>query len=85
MKEAKTKKFGKNIGKYEYKIAWKKAAYKHVARRLYQKKQYGNIKIMVKSVRKYIKKHNNKKSKWYKQVMSPDEQEDQEELIKKYN
>lgn len=56
------KKFGKNIGKYKYKIAWKKVAHMHVARRLYQKKQYGNIKIMVKSVREYIKKHN-KKSK----------------------
>ena len=56
---------------------------KRVARKVYQKKQYGNFKIMMKSVHKDIEKHNNKKQKSRKRVMVPDELEDWEELIKK--
>ena len=56
---------------------------KRVARKVYQKKQYGNFKIMMKSVHKYIEKHNNKKRKSRKRVMAPGELEDWEELIKK--
>ena len=63
-----TIKSGENIGKCKYKIAWKKTTQKRMARKVCQKKQYGNFKIMMKSVHKYIEKH---------------EQEDREELIKK--
>ena len=38
---------------------------------------------MMKSVHKYIEKHNNKKRKSRKRVMAPGELEDWEELIKK--
>ena len=78
-----TIKFGKNIGKHKYKIAWKKTTQKRVAREVCQKKQYGNFKIMIKSVHKYIEKHKYKKRKSSKRVMAPDEQEDREEPIKK--
>ena len=63
-----TIKSGENIGKCKYKITWKKTTQKRMARKVCQKKQYGNFKIMMKSVYKYIEKH---------------EQEDREELIKK--
>ena len=50
-----TIKSGENIGRYKYKIAWKKTTQKHMARKVYQKKQYGKFKIMMKSVHKYLK------------------------------
>ena len=50
-----TIKSGENIGRYKYKIAWKKTTQKHMARKVYQKKQYENFKIMMKSVHKYLK------------------------------
>ena len=63
-----TIKSGENIGKHKYKIAWKKTTQKCVARKVYQKKQYGNFKMM-ESVHKYIEKHKNKKRKSSKRVM----------------
>ena len=65
-----TIKAGENIGKCKYKTAWKKTTQKRVARKVCQKKQYGNFKIIMKNVHKYIEKH---------------EQEDREEHIKKYS
>ena len=64
-------KSGENIGKYKYKSAWKKTTQKPVARKVYQKKQYRNFKIMMKSVHKYIEKHKNKKRKSCKRIMVP--------------
>ena len=51
-----TIKSGENIGKYKYKVARKRFAHKHVAKKLYQKKHFGNSKIMMISLCKYIEK-----------------------------
>ena len=78
-----TIKSGEHIGKYKYKIAWKKTTQKPVARKVCQKKQYENFKIIMKSVHKHIEKSKNKRRKSRKRVMAPAEQEDQKKLIKK--
>ena len=70
---------GENIGQYRYKIAWRKPTKKLVARKVYTKKRYDYLKVMMSSVFKRAK--GGKKRKSLKRVMAPSERDDRDVII----
>lgn len=72
---------GENVGKYRYKIAWRKPSHKFIARKIYTKKSYDYLKIMMSSVYKRAQKGGRRKSQ--KRIMAPSDHEDREVIIER--
>lgn len=72
---------GHDVGKYKYKIAWRKPTKKFIARKVFQKKRYDYFKIMMTSIHKRAVTGRKRKSR--KRFMAPSDRESREEIIER--
>lgn len=66
-------------GNARFKIAWRKSTKKLVARKIYAKKRYDYLKVMLSSV--YKRAERRKRGKSRKRVMAPKDRDDRDDII----
>ena len=72
---------GEEIGKPRYKIAWRKPTQKLIARKVFTKKRYDYLKVMMSSVYKRAQLRNKRKSN--KRYMAPIERDSRDIIIER--
>ena len=68
-------------GKYKFAIAWRKPTKKFIARKVYKKKRYNYMKVMMSSTYKRAELGERRKS--LKRVMAPKERDTRETIIER--
>ena len=72
---------GVNAGEFKYKIAWRKPTKRFIAQKVYEKKRYDYLKVMLGSVYKRAEKGGKRKSR--KRIMAPSERDSREDIVNK--